>query len=364
MPIIKETGPTCESIAQAIGDHLGAHTYSPLQARGLVSSVFPDTFAPSAFHEDVVSLVHHGPDRGSEEHRMGVDWVFRHVDLDKVVGSPWHLSSFKMGVFFTVSKRQTDDTNLRAATVKLFVEALGKVGVSAQASVVTYFGGGHIGRRDLPPDDEVVEAWRQCGIYQEQLVPVRGRACFTNCERIGEPAGPRCEVFLPAADGRMVEVGTVVFERFVIEPQRGVVESKWIVYGGAIGIERVAMLRAGLTDVMRIPDIAPLMGLVGSSLDERLTVVCYPQLRGLVDGLRTLAVLRSQKAPLHRRLEQRILSVARRVRRYLADLGAEDSVAMVSKLCAEAARSVQVDNSVVDVILKDIYSVTNKVNGQ
>lgn len=360
---IKVTGLTCEAIAEAIGNHLGARAYLQLPARGLVSSAFPDTFAPSAFHEDVVSRVHHGPNSESEERRMGVDWVFRHVDLDKVAGSPWHLSSFKMGVFFTASQRQADDTDLRAAIVQRFVELLGDMGLPVRKSMVTYFGGCHIGGRDLPPDDEVVDAWQQSGVRQEQLVPVRGRACFTNCERTGEPAGPRCEVFLPAADGRMVEVGTVVFERFVVEPGRGVVESGWIVYGGAVGIERVAMLRAGVTDVVEIPDIAPLIGLVRSSVDERLTAVCYQQLRGLVDGLRTLVVLRSQRAPLHRRHEQRVCSVARRVRRYLVDLGVEDStLPVVPRFCAEAARSVHVDDSVVDAVLADMSSITDGVS--
>ena len=350
--------PNCHTLAEEIVAHLQGHGYSRMSPRGLISDAFPGTLAPSAFHDEVLACTQRGCNPIRTARKVGVDWVFRHVDIDRVPASLFHLTSFRMSVFFTVAPSQGDDTELRGDILRQFIGVLRAFELKPQDCLITYFGGGRICGRVLPSDDEIIKLWERCGVDRRQLVRVAGHACFTNCQRPGEPAGPRCEVFLPTANMSMLEIGTIVFERFMIGGSRELLTSDNLVYGGAFGIERIAMLVAGLEDITDIPDIAPLVERLRAGIDSRLVAMCYQQVRGVADGIRTLVVVRDQTEQLDRGRERRVKSVARRVRRYLADLGVEEATGpLVERLSELAARQIGASEDVVGVVLNDLADV-------
>ena len=158
----------------------------------------------------------------------------------------------------------------------------------------------------------------------------------------------------------MLEVGTVVFERFVIGRNWELTDSDCFVYGAAFGIERIAMLVSGVHDITEIPELRPMVEQLEADLDSRLVAICKQQVRGVIDGIRTLIVIRSQVQELDRRRRQRVKAVARRVGRYFTDLGVEDVAGQLSgRLCAIAASGVAHGTTAVDRVLGDLEAAND-----
>src|SRR5258708_4798060 len=107
---------------------LQSHGYSLVEPDGLGSQAFPDTFVPSAFHLRVRSGVENGAD-ASKRLQAGSEWVYRHVDQGKVGTSHFHLSVFRMLVFFAVHPRVANDREFRLGTIHTFVSLLGSLGL-------------------------------------------------------------------------------------------------------------------------------------------------------------------------------------------------------------------------------------------
>ncbi len=308
--------------------------YSTISAEGLVSPAFPDTFAPSAFHARIVSGAKFGPDSGANTGLAGSQWVYRHIDQEKVGSSTFHLSCFKMLVFFTVHTPILDDREIRHESIVTFAGLLRGIGVRSEKCLITYFGGGKIRGQGFDADDEVVELWTAIGVPRENLIPVGGDSNFTNVLRRGEPAGPRCEVFWPISNGSFVEVGTVSFEKYLLEGRKlDLSASKGLVYGGAVGLERMAMIASGLHDVFSIPELRSLVNLVEGGIDGRLSRVCAAQVRQLVDAVRTLSILAIEVGEVGEgRRAERIHRLGGIVRRCMRALGIEDGRNLVRGL--------------------------------
>jgi len=343
-----------QSASEEVHDFFTRRGFELLKATGFISDSFPDTFAPSAFHDDILKCIRGRMESGDPVQKVGTDWVFRHVDLDRVSTSQSHLSCFQMAVFFSARTRESDDNALRHGIVEQFVKVLCSLGLEPENWLVTYFGGGRIGGLNVPPDEMIVHIWENCGVARECLIPVCGTACFTNCHRPGEPAGPRCEVFVPGVDGNMLEIGTVVFERFMIGSRSELVMSDQVVYGGAIGIERLVMRLAGLSDITKIVDISSLEDLLLAEIDSRLGAVARDHIKGAVDGVRSLVVLRSRVEQLDSKRRRRVNAVARRTGRHLTELGIVDlEGSQVERICRQAAKLIGCSN-VVEVVVADL----------
>src|SRR5215813_5459078 len=94
--------PTIAELESDLISGLREKGHTLLEPTGLVSPCFPDTFVPSAFHAYITNAVQNGLPAGAPQHNVGCDWVYRHVDQEKIGFSPIHLSTFRMLVFFGV----------------------------------------------------------------------------------------------------------------------------------------------------------------------------------------------------------------------------------------------------------------------
>lgn len=297
--------------------------YDTIPADGLLSPAFPDSFVPSAFHTRVVRGAHEGVPNGTAVRQAGCEWVYRHVDRGRVGSSPFHLSSFKMLVFFGTHDRTERDYDIRRETINTFSGLLRQFGLDSRRCLITYFSGGSIRGQRVAADDDVLRLWGESGVPKENLLPIEGGANFTNLTREGEPAGPRCEIYWPVGQGRFVEIGTVVFERYLLRPGGvGLEPSNGLVYGAALGLERLSMVAAGYDEVFAIPELRRLIETVEAGVDPRLALISRDHLLTLVDATRTLTVLWNATGGKckGRRLE-RIRAIWKTISRSLQALG-------------------------------------------
>jgi len=268
---------------------LHAAGFGELTPEGLVTPSFPDTFAASAFHTQIVNAM---TLRVGTGRRAGVEWVFRHVDAEKVGYSAAHLSLFRMLVYFDASL--SDARVLRLEAVERFLALTALLGLRRDHVTVTYFGGGTIGGRTLPPDVMFADAWLDAGIPRHRIIPVPGRTNFTNIRRAGEPAGPRCEVYydIPGLPGGL-EIGTVVCEEYILDADGHPSPAGLSVCGGAFGVERLEMCARGLSTISEIETVDHLVALLLREAPPHAeTVFRVPAIR-IVNGLRALAIIAS-----------------------------------------------------------------------
>lgn len=276
--------------ADALG-WLNRQGYSTMPPDGLVSPAFPDSFVPSAFHARVVRGVNEDCTKAGKQLQAGCEWVYRHVDQGKVGVSPFHLSSFKMLVYFGIYPRGRDGYGLRRTAISTFVELIKRYGLDISRCLVTYFGGGVVGGHNLYMDSEAVDLWIEAGVPSQNLIPVSGGSNFTNITRVGEPAGPRCEVFWPTKMG-YVEIGTVVFERYVLGAgEIGLNDSSSLVYGGALGLERLLMASYNYENIFTLPELRVLEEIAVKDTDPRLFPLVRSHVFTLLDATRTLTLL-------------------------------------------------------------------------
>lgn len=316
-------------------DWLRKQGYTIMAPEGVVSPAFPDSFVPSAFHTRVVKSVQLGTN-GNEPQKAGCEWVYRHIDQGKVGYSRYHLSAFKMLVFFGVYSRIQDDRDLRQEVIKTVAGLLERFGLNIKRCFITYFGGGNILGRELEPDNEIFNLWCNIGVPKEQLIPISGGANFTNLTRSGEPAGPRCEIFWQMMDNSFIELGTVVFERFLLNLRDNKLdESKGLVYGAAFGLERLLMVSSGCKEIFEIPELKQLIAVINEKIDSRLAGINYETVLSLVDGVRALTILwdNTDGQFKGRRLE-RIRSLWRSIKRNCQSLGIKLDEKFVSELAS------------------------------
>ena len=77
-------------------------------------------------------------------------------------------------------------------------------------------------------------------------------------------------MFLHLSNGTFVELGTVVFEKYLLDrDMRGLKRAEGLVYGCAFGLERIASVVGGLGDVFSLVEIRSLLELIMEGLDPR-----------------------------------------------------------------------------------------------
>lgn len=324
-------------IEQRLSAHCEANHFVKVLSEGPVSGAFPDTFVPSALHSQVIRAAQRGPDAATGDRRYGCEQVFRHIDEGRVGDSGRHLSSFSMFVFYHTIAAGACSEPLRAEVVMRFLELVTSFGIPAQELLITYFGGGCIRGRQFGADDSIADVWRTGGVLPHNVVPVSGGANFTNLDREGEPAGPRCEVFWSTTYAPPIEIGTVVFEKFIRSPAEGLVPSAGLVYGGAVGVERLQAVLLRAANLFDLPEIRPMIQLVELRIHPQLRELQLPNTRQLVDGVRTLVGLISQiHEPLSGARAARLRRIGRRCQRSLDSLGIEEAGCLVHDLIQQA----------------------------
>lgn len=282
---------------------------------GLESSAFPDTFAPSAFHRSIAQIVAGNANASSQQRHCGCSWVFRHIDEQKIGFSDWHLSAFRMIVFFEASS----DEGGRQRALGRALTGLGRVlearGVGRRELVATYFGGAEVGGTCFPEDLLMKSVLAESGISGGRAVPIRGLANLTNVRRPGEPAGPRAELFARTVAGDWVEVATVVSELYLLEPGGRLRAGAGCVTGAALGLERLAAVSFGEPSVFSHGVLRSMVDSVEAVVGSTLRQLNRQSVYSLVDAVRTMAVILGQ---LHRPAEGRRLERLRRIAKRIA----------------------------------------------
>jgi len=295
--------------------------FARIASQGLEGSSFPDTFNPSAFHDFILTIANRQAPLSDPEKYVGVERVFRHVDLGHIAVSADHLSTFSMFVFFQCIPNPSTDRGSYRETIQLCVALFRSLGLDSSKFLVTYFGGGEFGRQVVALDQEMLDFWREAGVKRSLLIEVKGNRNFTNFKRPGEPAGPRCEIFYPKVDGNYVEVATVVFEKYVLNHDGELKPLRTRIYGAAIGVERLMML---LENKANIFDCS-VFSSINSVLAEKVGVEVFRKQRihinQLVDSLRSLtAIINNIGLPVEKARYKRLKKLRNITMKRLEDL--------------------------------------------
>ena len=303
------------------------------QPEGLDSPAFPDTFSPSAFHDLVRRSALNIPEITTRW--AGSDWVFRHVDLDKIGFSSVHLSTFKMLVFLEVGPH-SDAHRSRERTIQIVLQLLKhSLNLDADQLYITYFSR-HI---DLPSglcnEAEIPILWRRAGVPPENLIPIPGTANLTNVVRTEEPAGPRCEIFLRDVYGTFFEIATVVFECLKVIKTHPLAFklSGAAVCGAAFGLERCEMVSQDAKDIFQLPEVYNALGIIESDLHPHLAVIGSNYIRRIIDGVRTaIVIVQNTRRPYSRIRKDRVREIRNSVVRAARILGYEDVPLLVERV--------------------------------
>jgi len=313
---------------------LHASEHLPLKPEGLVTPLFPDTFAASAFHSQIVEAMSQQVHAVHADRRAGAEWVFRHVDADKVGYSAAHLSLFRMLVYFAAAAAETREQRYEA--VQRFIALTTTVGLQPSRLMVTYFGGGNIGGQQLPEDSAFAEAWLDAGIHRDRVIPVAGPANFTNIRRAGEPAGPRCEIYydLPVFS-LPLEIGTVVCEQYLLSTDGRPKAADISVCGAAFGVERLEMCTRRLAAIGETSAVHDLVEQLLDGLSQLSKRLFQPQAIRIANGLRALTVAAAYVGRIGSdRRGGRLRVITRDVLRAARDAGIALTDDLLRRLCA------------------------------
>ena len=278
----------------------------------LLSEALPMTFVMSAGMVQFEQL--------SQQPRIGKDYVliqncFRHVDLENVGSSEFHLSLFQMpGAFHfgAVDKAQT--------VGRIWALLTQEYGFDPEQLHITYFGGGRMGDQVLPADLETFAAWRSAGIPEERLLAMPAASNFwrQSARMVGivnsQKCGPTSEVFLdrgaasgcgPACRpgctcGRFVEIlNNLYITLFIDEATGQIFPLEEPFTETVIGRERVAALLQGVSSVYEIDNLLPLVQQVRCFSKSALLSAIQQRRHEhlLVDHLRALLFLSRDEAP-------------------------------------------------------------------
>lgn len=317
---------TSSSFAERGMGFLRSEVFFEAAGENLDSPAFPDTFAPSAFHLLVHSLVSGQRKIQGRQKWAGIDWVYRHVDLEKVGFSPFHLSAFRMLVFLEAVSR-AHERECRQRTVDYVLALVEILGKRPQDLFITYFGGEGASVTGCIIAEDIRELWLVRGIPDAQVIAVAGRANLTNVLRVGEPAGPRCEIFLRWEGGKFLEIGTVVFERFLVDSAAPLIlrEAPSVVCGAAMGVERGQMVMSGAVDVFAVPELSAGVDAVRGVASAGLADLQEHHTRRFVDAVRSAMIIAKEcSLPLGRSRSRRLSRLRNGAMHACEELGIRD----------------------------------------
>ena len=261
--------------------------YSLEKPTYLISSVFPETFNPSAAHGQVMEIISNNYPLKHPRKFFVIEQCFRHVDLDKV-GRNHHSAFFQMAAYvFGTSFTQLSKKQIIEETYKFLTQELN---LDNNKIFITIFGGGRVKNLEFKPDKESFEIWKNLGISEDRIIMIPGENNFIYLQREGDAAGPRCEIYydrgISYKSNRYVEIGSVIFETYYFS--RGQLhQSKNAVAGGAFGIERLAMILNEANTIYQIDNFSPLISIVNSYItNKNISNLFSTELYILVDYLK------------------------------------------------------------------------------
>ncbi len=301
---------------------LGECGYHVLDRQGLTSASFPDTFAPSAFHDQIYADGR-GAGRKDPVLRCGIDWVFRHVDLNKIGTSAQHLSSFEMAIAYAISPMDASRELVREHTIGVAARALGRLGMRLEECYFTCFGGVTVGNTVLHADGLTSSVLEKHGVPPAHIDFIGGVSLLTNVRKANEPAGPRCEVYYRTSSGLLIEIATLVFEEFRWKSDlRNLAELGVYVHGLAVGVERSLFANSGAATIFEIEAISPAFEYLREQLGSVAGEVCHAEVCCAIDALRSLLCIMVDGQPIVGKNRNRIFKrVVRSYRAAMRNMG-------------------------------------------
>jgi len=273
--------------------------YSFKKRNSLISPFFPDTFNPSAAHLQIRNIITGEENLPSLPKFFLIDPCFRHIDIEKVGYSFYHLSLFEMAAsVYLVEKNKTLE-----AKEKIIKEAweflVKELGLDPDKLVVTIFGGWQIGSLSFERDYESFHICETLGFPKERIIYIPGERNFTYLKNENEPAGPRCEIYFDRGNKygdiyRYIELGTIIFESYKFDkkaPNKLIpLENK--IYGSAWGIERLSLILEGKDTIFQTTGVFPLINIINAYIKDKRQSVLFPsQINLIADHIRSIVFI-------------------------------------------------------------------------
>lgn len=215
-----------------------------MDAIGLVSPYFPNTFTPSGGHDVVVPAMRNPiPQPIKKFYR--IERCFRDIDIG-IVGLSHHLSYFEMLTFGIVGYIHHQILEVIEKIVSQMAYILFEVFQLDYTKIFTaYFSGGIIAGVNIPPvTNEEIRIWEK--YFKLNLIPVPGRRTFIYAAMENWPAGAGFEIFYDRGSHlpetiRFVEIASINFYKYINGAGSLHEAVNWAI-GGGIGLERLAMV--------------------------------------------------------------------------------------------------------------------------
>ncbi len=302
---------TVEKVGQSFVDHYAQLGYKEIPGSSLRTPALPMTFVMSA---GMVQFEKLAPTAQAGDRYVLIQNCFRHVDIEQVDKSSFHISLFQMPGAFSFG--QIDHQTCIEQIWTLLVEAYG---FDPQNLFVTYFIGGQLGGHELPADNATASAWLSVGLSASHLIGLGSQDNFwqQSHRMVGlvnsRKCGPNTEVFFDRGEqfgcggpgcrpgcrcGRFVEFLNLLFICMRITDEGGIVSLENAFTEVVIGRERVTALLNHLSSIYEVNTLRPLIQHVNafaSNVSGDNQHIRYQRI--LVDHLRALLFLVQDGAP-------------------------------------------------------------------
>jgi alanyl-tRNA synthetase len=301
-----------ERVGQSFQDHYASLGYEQMRGSSLLSPALPMTFVMSA---GMVQFEKLAPTAQPGDKYVIIQDCFRHVDMEQVGKSSFHLSLFQMPGAFSFGP-----VDREACIAHIWQLLIQVYGLAPQDLYVTYFRGGQLEKQSFPADEATAAAWRGIGLHASHVIGLgTGDNFWRQSKRMvglvnSRKCGPNSEVFFDSGIefgcgkpdcqpgcrcGRFAEFLNALFICYEFDEQKRIVPLKDAFTEVVIGCERVAAILNRYASVYEADTIKPLMQQVtyfsefmpqGSDLYLRYQ-------RIIVDHVRALLFLIQDDAP-------------------------------------------------------------------
>jgi alanyl-tRNA synthetase len=274
----------------------------------------PMSFVMSAGLVQVETSLANAEDRDGDRFVL-VQECFRHFDIDRVGTSDTHLSLFEMPGAFVFGPDGKEITIERMWTLATSV-----LNIDRDRIWVSYFGGGRVLGKSLPPDEETYRAWIKVGAPPNRIVGLGPKHNYWiqggGIDGMESPrkAGPNTELFYDRGEdlacgpdcnpgcrcGRFVEFSNSLFICYERARGNGHLHPMNEPFAETvIGTERVAMILQNVDSVFAIDSYRPIMSVIEifinkPEVDETLLTESK---RVIADYMRALFILVADGAP-------------------------------------------------------------------
>lgn len=273
-------------------DYFKKNNYINEKPTGLISEFFPDTFNPSAAHEQVMDLIQMKEEISGYRDFYVIEECFRNIDLSRV-GLSHHNAFFQMFAYVNAVSRKNFCKEKVIKEAIDFLKYCLKIDINK--IVISVFGGGAVKNLIFEADKESYSILMKLGIAEDKIVSVPTTKNFLYLQREGDAAGPRCEIFFDRGEeyieNRYIEIGSIIFEDHYFSKGM-LVRSINVIAGAAFGVERLSMV---LNDNKTIYDtdlFKPLINYLESQIKNKKLAVLYNfEINALADYLRSICFI-------------------------------------------------------------------------